>query len=126
MTIMTVTPHRYVRQEATQPRRLLVNEHSTNIEPGEDAARGGDEHPDHGPNIRIVVNGREKIVHDHELSFEEVVALAFDDPPSGPQVLITVAYRNAAGHAHDGSLVAGQTVKVKNGTIFDVTATDKS
>lgn len=103
-----------------------MNEHSAAIPPEGEAARADNDHPGGGPNIRIIVNGREKTVHDHELTFEEIVALAFDDPPSGPQVLITVAYRNAAGSPHDGSLVAGQTVKVKNGTIFDVTATDKS
>lgn len=74
----------------------------------------------------IIVNGRERTVTQKELSFAEVVALAFNPPPSGPNVCLTVTYRRGHGNKPEGSLSEGETVKVKDGMIFNVTATDKS
>ena len=82
--------------------------------------------------ITLIVNGREKAVPssdlspDGELSFDQVVRIAFDPPPSGPNIVITVTYRNGAGRPPEGRLLAGQSVKVQDGTIFNVTPTDKS
>jgi hypothetical protein len=74
----------------------------------------------------IIVNGREKKVTTDELSYEQVLDLAYNNnPPSGPYIVITVTYRNDAHHKQ-GTLVVGQTVEIRNGTIFNVTATDKS
>jgi hypothetical protein len=82
---------------------------------------------EHQVNVTIVVNGQDKTVSSRELSFEQLVNLAFDNnPPKGPDVLITVTYRRGEGHKPQGSLVAGETVKVKEGMIFNVTATNKS
>jgi len=74
----------------------------------------------------IIVNGRSRTVTTRELTFDEVVKLAFDNPPSGPNVVITVTYHKAHGDKPEGSLLPGGTVKVKDGMTFDVTATDKS
>jgi hypothetical protein len=41
-------------------------------------------------------------------------------------MIYTVTYKKAVAPMHQGSLVAGGTVEVKNGTIFNVTETDKS
>lgn len=82
--------------------------------------------------ITIVVNGREKKIpakelsSDGELSFEEVVRLAFDPPPSGRDIIFTVSYRHGAGRPPEGRLVAGEGVKVQDGTVFNVSFTDKS
>ena len=74
----------------------------------------------------IIVNGQEKTVTGKEISFDEVVALAFNPVPTGAYILITVAYRRGHGDKPQGTLTEGQSVKVKNGMIFDVTATDRS
>jgi hypothetical protein len=74
----------------------------------------------------VIVNGQEKTVDDKDISFEEVVALAFDPVPRGPNVLLTVSYRRGQGEKPQGTLTAGESVRVKKGMIFDVTATDKS
>jgi hypothetical protein len=74
----------------------------------------------------IIVNGREKIVTTKELSFSEIVALAFDPPPTGQNIVFTITYRRGHGNKPEGSLTEGETVKVKEGMIFNVTATDKS
>jgi len=66
-------------------------------------------------------------IMESDLTFDEVVKLAFDSPPHGPNTLFTITYRKGGNeHRPEGHLVEGETVKVKKGTIFNVTATDKS
>jgi hypothetical protein len=74
----------------------------------------------------IVVNGTQKTVQKDDLSFEELVKLAFANPPYGANTLFSVAYRRGHGNKPQGILAEGDSVKVKEGMIFDVTATDKS
>ena len=74
----------------------------------------------------IFVNGREKVVKSHELTYEEVLKLAFDPPPSGPDVYIKVSFRNGAGRPPEGTLRPGQSAKIQDGTVFDATATNRS
>lgn len=74
----------------------------------------------------IVVNGRQKVVTAKELSFSEVVSLAFDNLPTGPNIVFTITYRRGEGNKPEGSLVEGEKVKIKEDMIFNVTATDKS
>jgi hypothetical protein len=76
--------------------------------------------------VTIIVNGRKKVVHGKEISFEDLVKLAFENPPSGPNVVFTVTYRKGDDDKPEGTLLPGQKVKVKDGMIFNVTATDKS
>jgi hypothetical protein len=57
------------------------------------------------------------------LSFAQVVTLS--GLPSNPNTIFTVTYKHGVHHAH-GEMVDGDTVKVKNGMIFNVTPTDKS
>jgi hypothetical protein len=76
--------------------------------------------------VKIIVNAEQVKVTRKVLIFEELVKLAFPDAPAGPNVVFTVTFKKAAGPVHQGSLIAGGTVKVKNGTIFNVTRTDKS
>lgn len=92
------------------------------VERGRSSPNGG-----HDREITIIVNGREKTVTKGELSFDEVVKLAFDNPPYGDNTLFTITYRKGGNeHRPEGHLIEGGTVKVKKGTIFNVTATDKS
>lgn len=79
---------------------------------------------DHGKHFTIVINGREYEVAEHEISFEQLVALAFPSPAPGDTH--TVTYRKANGNKPEGTLMPGGTVKVKDGTIFNVTETHKS
>lgn len=76
--------------------------------------------------ITIIVNGREKSVTSKELTFDQVVDLAFDDPQRGPQIVFTITYRRGHGDKPEGKLVEGDTVKVKEGMIFNVKRTDQS
>jgi hypothetical protein len=80
----------------------------------------------HEKEFAIIVNGRSKTVTTRELSFDQIVALAFDTPPSGPDVLFTITYKKGDNSKPEGSMVAGEQVKIKDGMIFNVTATNKS
>jgi Multiubiquitin len=80
----------------------------------------------HDKVVMIIVNARPKEVTAKELSFAEIVALAFDSPPIGENIVFTVTYRKGEGNKPEGTLVEGETVKIKDGMIFNVTATDKS
>lgn len=79
-----------------------------------------------GQQIEIIVNGRTKSVEKSELSFDDVVKLAFDNPPTGPDVAFTITYHKGHGNKPEGSLVQGQTVRVKDGMEFNVTSTNRS
>ncbi len=85
------------------------------------------QHEGQGPKeFTIIVNGREHKVATDVLTFADVVKLAFPNPPPGDNVMFTVTYRNADSDRREGTLVEGQTVTIKNGTIFNVTATTRS
>jgi len=76
--------------------------------------------------FEIVVNTRPHAVTQDELTFSEVVAIAVADGLlSGPQVIYTVSYRRAHGNKQ-GDLADGDSVKLKDGTVFNVGATDQS
>jgi len=87
-----------------------------------------DQHFHSGPpkEFTIIVNGRKKVVLTKELSFDQVVALAFNPVPTGENILFTISYEHGPHANPEGSLTQGRTVKVKNGMIFNVTYTDKS
>jgi len=72
--------------------------------------------------VTIIVNGREREVEHGPISYERIVELAFGS--SAPAVTHTVNWRQRDGE--EGSLLAGQTVKAREGMIFTATATNRS
>ncbi len=75
----------------------------------------------------IIVDGQQKTVTSDIVSYIEVVELAYPKDAHDPKYNFTVTYRHADQEPHHGTLVAGQTVRVKRkGTIFNVTRTVKS
>lgn len=74
---------------------------------------------------KIIVNTREKTVEERELTFAQVVALAFPGAHDS-EVVFTVTYHRAVAPQHDGNLSEGGTVTIKDGTAFDVTRTRRS
>lgn len=87
-----------------------------------------DEHFRSGPpkEFTIIVNARKKVVATKELSFDQVIQLAFNPLPTGPNILFTVTYGRGPKANPEGSLLAGGIVKIKDGMVFSVTVTDKS
>ncbi|WP_299281762.1 multiubiquitin domain-containing protein [uncultured Tateyamaria sp.] len=76
--------------------------------------------------ICIVINTVEEYVEPGRFSFEELAKLAFPNTEVTPNTEYTVSYRKGPGNKPEGSLIAGESVKLKKGMIFDVSETDKS
>ena len=76
--------------------------------------------------ICIVVNTRQKTVTMRRLSFEKLIKLAFQNPPTGENICFTVTFRNGPRNRPEGSLVEGDRVRIKKGMVFNVSYTDKS
>ncbi|MFZ1989382.1 MAG: multiubiquitin domain-containing protein, partial [Alphaproteobacteria bacterium] len=85
-----------------------------------------DEHFYSAHEVTVIVNGKAKMVTQHRLAFDQVVALAFSQVPSGANILFTITYRNGPPRNPSGSLLEGQTVRIQDQMIFNVTSTDKS
>ncbi|MCY4306606.1 MAG: multiubiquitin domain-containing protein [Aestuariivita sp.] len=76
--------------------------------------------------ICIYVNSREKFVDPGSLSFMDLVKLAFPDATPGPNTAYTVSFYKGPGSDPEGTLVKGETTKLKKGMVFNVSETDKS
>ena len=81
---------------------------------------------EHDKEVTIIVNTREKTWNKNEISYEEVIVLAFGSYSNDENVVYTVTYSKGPDSHHEGSLVKGGSVKVKDGMIFNVTQTNKS
>lgn len=81
---------------------------------------------EHDKEVTIIVNTREKTWNKKEISYEEVIVLAFGSYSNDENVVYTVTYSKGPDSHHEGSLVKGGSVKVKDGMIFNVTQTNKS
>lgn len=75
--------------------------------------------------IEIIVNARPKLVSVSSVTFEQIVELAFPGTHN-PNVVFSATYRKAASAPPEGELGVGGVIKIKKGSIFNVTATDKS
>lgn len=73
----------------------------------------------------IIVNGREKTFTGKEISFRQVVELAFGTYEENENIVYTVSYSKGEDKK-EGTMTKGTTVKVKSEMIFNVTRTDKS
>jgi hypothetical protein len=82
--------------------------------------------PAHDKTFTVVINGTPHTLERELVSYEILGGLAF--PGHDPAAIFTVAYKNAiTGHGGSGTLVAGESVKVKKkGTSFDVRLTTRS
>jgi len=76
--------------------------------------------------VTIIVNTREKTWDKKEISYEQVIVLAFDSYSNDENIVYTVTYSKGDESKHQGSLVKGQSVKAKDGMVFNVTQTNKS
>lgn len=74
--------------------------------------------------FHIIVNARPREVTGTNISYSQVVNLAFPDDPTASQFLYSVHY--VGPHVPDGTLAEGQSVRLENGMKFDVTKTNRS
>jgi Multiubiquitin len=73
----------------------------------------------------LYVNGQTKTVTNKRETYDQIAALAYPTPPA-PDTTFTVTYDNGPHQNPHGLLEQGQTVKVKNGMVFNVTPTIRS
>lgn len=76
--------------------------------------------------ITIYVNTKPKSIDAEEITYDRVVELAFPKLPYGEHTETTVTYRRGPRGSLEGSLKPGESIKIREGMIFSVTATDKS
>jgi hypothetical protein len=76
--------------------------------------------------VSIIVNGQKKEVTETKLTFDQLVKLAFPNVPTGDNVMFTVRYRHGPKQNPSGTLLEGESVRIKDGMIFDVTQTVRS
>lgn len=74
----------------------------------------------------IIVNSRPREIPGKIAGFEQVVQLAFPGAAADNNTVYSMTYRHAAAHPHAGELGPGGKVKVKKGTVFNVTRTVRS
>ena len=75
---------------------------------------------------KIIVNGREKEWPSKEISFNDLVTLAFGAPPAPDNWIYNITYTKGPHDQHKGVVSPGETVKIKDGEVFNVTRTNKS
>ena len=76
--------------------------------------------------VTIIVNGTPFEEEKDEITYNEVVTLAFPDFPQHPERTYSVTYQRGHGNKPEGILSPGETVKVKEGMIFYVKHTGQS
>ena len=82
--------------------------------------------PDADKGFDIIINGTMRPVTNDEVSFDQVVDIAYPGGGRGPLIKYTVNFYNGAGRPPEGKLTEGEEAKVKDGTVFNVTRTDRS
>ncbi|ALV74870.1 MULTISPECIES: multiubiquitin domain-containing protein [Acinetobacter] len=75
----------------------------------------------------ITINSLDESVPNKQVTFEQVVQLAFPNDPIGSNIIYSMTYRHAASRPNAGELAEGGVIEVKHqGTIFNVTKTIQS
>ena len=69
---------------------------------------------------QIIVNGRSRTVTSKSVSYEDVVKLAYENPP---RQLLTLTFYRGPFRKSEGSLTPGETTNVKDGMVFNVADT---
>jgi len=93
----------------------------------EHKGKGGHGHPHDDKTVTIIVNGREEEVPKNDpLTFDELIRLAYENPPQGEFIYWTITYRKGHSEKPEGTVTEGGSVKPKEGMVFNVSYTDKS
>ena len=98
----------------------------------EHAAHGSHRHhePENHHNektVTIVVDGTpHEVPKKEEITYAEVVTLAYPDYPQHPEITYSVTYTRGHGNKPEGILAPGESVKVKEGMSFRVDRTGQS
>lgn len=86
----------------------------------------GKDHDKVKKKVTIIVNGSPEEVEKDDMSYSEIVTLAYPDFPQHPERNYSVKYVRGHGNKPEGILSNGGTVKVKDGMEFTVSPTGQS
>lgn len=84
------------------------------------------EGPGQHKDVTIVVNGTPFVWPKDEISYAEVVTLAFPDYAQHPEITYSVKYKRGQGNKPEGILDKPDSVRVKEGMVFSVSPTNQS
>lgn len=82
--------------------------------------------PGHQKEYTIIVNTEDQKVIDSEVTFNQIVLLAYPVPSTNPNIVYTILYKKVDHSKHEGQMDIDETIKIKDGSTFTVTETDKS
>lgn len=82
--------------------------------------------PGQNKEFQIIVNARDKVWNEKEITYDDVVILAFGSISNDPNVIYTVTFKKGDNNKPEGIMVKGDSVKVKNEMRFNVTQTNRS
>ena len=77
-------------------------------------------------NVTIYVEGTPHPWPKDEISYEAVVTLEEPDYANNANITYSVTYKRGQGNKPEGTLVAGASVKIKDGMRFSVSETGQS
>ncbi|MCJ7420449.1 multiubiquitin domain-containing protein [Sphingomicrobium astaxanthinifaciens] len=76
--------------------------------------------------VTIYVEGTPHPWSKDEISYEEAVTLEEPSYADNPNITYSVTYKRGQGNKPEGTLVAGASVKIKDGMRFSVSETGQS
>ena len=76
--------------------------------------------------VTIYVEGTPHEWPKGEITYAEVVTLEVPNYPQHPEITYSVKYKKGDGNKPEGILAPGESVKVKEGMIFNVSETGQS
>jgi hypothetical protein len=76
--------------------------------------------------FNIIVNAREKQWFNEKITYNEVVVLAFGFAENKAITTYSVTYKKGDNNKPEGIIVEGDSIRVKDGMLFSVTATNRS
>lgn len=80
----------------------------------------------HKKKTLIIINATQFEVDDKDLTYEQILNLFYNNaPPTGENVAFTMTYTRGE-NGKEGTMLPGDSVKVKPKMVFDVTPTDRS
>lgn len=80
----------------------------------------------HDKEFVISVNTREHKWSEREISFDQVVILAYGVISNDPKVIYTITYKRGHGNKPEGSMIKGEVIEVKNEMRFNVSESNQS
>lgn len=81
-----------------------------------------------GASVPVVINGRTVLLKRPDVTFEDLVGLAFPgtDLTTASSRALTVTYRRGPADRPEGSLLSQEEITARRGEVFNVSATTKS